>query len=66
MVYAQVHRFRDKVAAYLGGGETVYMTPKEARQLARALNKAAKSCETESFVDSTCGTFGMQFTGERE
>lgn len=66
MAYAQVHRFRDRVAAYLGGGETFYMTPKEARRLARALNKAAKSCETESFVDSACGTFEMQFAGERE
>ena len=39
---AQVHRFRDKVAAYLGSGETVYLTPKEAAAFARALNAAAR------------------------
>jgi hypothetical protein len=49
---AQVHRFRDKVAVYVGGGQTVYFTPKEARKLARAINAAARSCERESFADS--------------
>jgi hypothetical protein len=53
---AQVHRFRDKVAVYVGGGETVYLKPVNARKLARALNAAARSCDKESFVDSTCGT----------
>jgi len=49
---AQVHRFRDKVAVYVGGGETVYLNPKNARKLARALNAAARSCDRESFADS--------------
>lgn len=63
---AQVHRFRDRVAAYLGNGETVYMTPKEARQLARALNRVAKSCETESFGESTCGTIHITINNKEE
>jgi hypothetical protein len=56
---AQVHRFRDKVAVYVGGGETVYLKPANARKLARALNAAARSCDKESFVDSTCGTVNV-------
>lgn len=48
----QVHRFRDKVAVYVGKGETVYLSPANARKLARALNAAAKSCETEAFTES--------------
>lgn len=62
-VHAQVHRFRDDVAIYLGKGETVYLTPKEARQLSAAINRAAKSCETETFTESTCGTTRFDFGG---
>lgn len=56
---AQVHRFREKVAVYVGGGETAYLSAKNARKLARALNAAARSCERETFVDSTCGTVNV-------
>jgi hypothetical protein len=49
---AQVHRFRDKVAVYVGKGETVYMSPKNARRLAGALNAAARSCDREPFAQS--------------
>jgi hypothetical protein len=56
---AQVHRFRDNVAAWLGTGETVYMSPQEAKRLAKALNKVAKSCQTENFSESTCGTISV-------
>jgi hypothetical protein len=55
MTTAQVHRFRDKVAVYVGNGETVYMTAKEARALARAIGKVAKSVETQTFAQSDCG-----------
>ncbi|MCZ8104008.1 MAG: hypothetical protein O9972_39705 [Burkholderiales bacterium] len=58
---AQVHRFRDHVAASLCGygrnGSTVYMTPGEARALAAALTLAAYDCMSLPFVDSRCGTF---------
>ena len=57
----QVHRFHNGVAVYVGGGQTVYLCPKDARKLSRAINKAAKSCETESFADSSCGTFEAKF-----
>ena len=56
---AQVHRFREKVAVYVGGGETIYMSAKNARKLARALNAAARSCERETFAESTCGTVNI-------
>ena len=56
---AQVHRFRDTVAVYVGGGETVYLAPQNARKLARALNAAARSCDRESFTESTCGTVNV-------
>lgn len=60
-ISAQVHRFGDAVAVYLGTGETVYLTPQEARKFTRAINRAARSCERESFVDSTCGTVNFTF-----
>lgn len=62
MTIAQVHRFRDRVGAYLGGGPTVYLTPKEARKVARALIAAARSCEREGFAESTCGTVLVPLT----
>ena len=57
----QTHRFHGAVALYVGRGETVYLSPQNARCLARAINKVAKSCETESFQESTCGTFEATF-----
>ena len=40
----QVHRFGGRVAVSLPGkGETVYLTPKEAQRLAKALNAGARN-----------------------
>lgn len=50
MSIASVHRFHDEVAVHVGDGQTTYLSAKQARKLARALNKAAKSVETESFL----------------
>jgi hypothetical protein len=50
---AQVHRFRDRVAVYVGGGNTVYLNPQAARKLAWALSMAAQSCERERFQDAS-------------
>lgn len=50
---AQVHRFGDKAAIYVGSGETRYMTAKQARAMARALFKVARSIERERFADSS-------------
>ena len=60
---AQVHRFRDSVAAWLGTGETVYMSPREARQLARALNKVARSVDREGFARSSGNTTRITING---
>jgi len=49
---ADVHRFRDHVAMDVGTGETVYLTPKQARKLARALYVATRDVETHGFQDS--------------
>jgi hypothetical protein len=59
-IMAQVHRFRDKVAVYVGGGETVYLSPKNARKLARALNAAARSCDREPFAQSSGLTVAIE------
>lgn len=53
---ATVHRFRDSVAVRTGQGETVYLSPAQARKLANALRIAARSCSTEKFTDSNVGT----------
>ena len=46
------HRFHDSIAIYIGTGETVYLTAKDARKLARAINKTVRSIERESYLDS--------------
>lgn len=53
---ASVHRFRDFVACRVGSGETVYLSPKAAKELAKALNAVARSVKTEEFTESHCGT----------
>lgn len=65
-IKGQVHRFRDYVAVYIGTGETVYLEPKQARALAKAINKAARSCDNESFSESTCGTTEFDFSPKRD
>ena len=57
----QVHRFRDAVAAYVGSGETVYMTAREARIMARALIKAARSVDMVPFHRSAGETVTLAF-----
>lgn len=49
---ASVHRFKDTVAVYVGGGETVYLTVKEAAALAAAVQKCKRDILKSSFVDS--------------
>lgn len=63
MKRGQVHRFRDSVAAFIGEGETVYMTPDEARAMANALSRAARSVEQERFTDSSGLTTPLLFSG---
>lgn len=54
---AHVHRFGDKAAVSLPGkGETVYLTPKEARALARALQACARDIGAARFTASNFAT----------
>lgn len=64
MKFIQVHRFYDRVAVYVGRGETVYLTPVEARKMAKALNAHAKSVETEEFRSASVRTFEMHVEGK--
>ena len=52
MKTAQIHRFGDCVAIYLADGETVYLTPADAKRIAKYLNAAAKDCKESRFVAS--------------
>jgi len=61
---AQVHRFRDTVAAWLGTGATVYMTPDRARALGEALVQFADDVEAVKFQDSQLPTFNLSFDDE--
>ena len=54
---AQLHRFRDQVAIHLGDGQTQYLTVKQARAIARQLNKCSKDIDNNSFQQSTFKTF---------
>lgn len=38
---AQIHRFRDKVALYVGNGDTVYLSRNDAERIAKALDDCA-------------------------
>lgn len=62
---ASVHRFRDKVAVYIGTGPTVYVTPKEAAKLARALTGCARDIRARSFVSSHFGTVSITLEGKQ-
>lgn len=44
---ASVHRFGEFVALFVGTGETVYISPKEARAFARVLNACARDISKE-------------------
>ena len=58
---AQVYRFRDQVAVSLETGETEYLTAKEARAIARAMNAAAKEIASGvAFTASQVGTFRIE------
>ena len=50
---AQVHRFADFVAVYVGNGGTTYVSAKEAERLGLALLSAASDIATyPKFIDS--------------
>ncbi len=55
---SRVYRHTDKIAVTLdGASNTVYITPKEAKSLAVALNKFVKDCrECPERIESTLKT----------
>jgi hypothetical protein len=54
---ATAYRFCDRVAVHLNGkGETRYLTAKDARALARQINRCARSIKSETVSNSTSGT----------
>lgn len=57
---ACVHRFGDCVAASLGDGSTVYLTPVQAAEFAAALNRAAESVRAVDFAASSVGSFSLE------
>ena len=52
----QIHRFREKVAIYLASGETVYLTPAVAGEVAKALNACKRDISKCKFSESTFKT----------
>jgi hypothetical protein len=57
---AQVHRFGDRVAIYIDGGSTRYLTPEEARAIAGAMVACADSIENDpDFSLSTFATWRL-------
>jgi hypothetical protein len=53
---AHIHRFGDCVAISLPGmKDTIYMTPKNARALARKLREFATNCDQVPFTQSAMG-----------
>lgn len=66
IIDAQIHRFGKHVALYVGNGETVYITPNDARTLANALNACADEIvNVPNFAQSTVGSKEWQFKGKR-
>jgi len=62
-----VHRFGDSVALFVGTGETVYLTARDARRFTRAINEVIRSFDKgQSFVESTCRTYSASVPDGRE
>lgn len=62
---AQIHRFRECVAVSLGTGETVYLTPVEAKKIAKAMRACALEIDKKSFADSTVGTVNVDINHKK-
>ena len=54
-IIAQVHRFHDKVALYVGAN-TVYLSREDAQKLGNALAECAFDIRNNAFVHSTFHT----------
>lgn len=54
---AQVHRFNDAVAVSLGSGDTVYLTPKDALNIAKAIERAGADIVRREFTKGMFRTY---------
>ena len=61
---AQIHRYGEKVAIYLGSGNTFYLLPRQAKRIAQYLMEYAKDIEKREFKESTIGTIQMTINTE--
>jgi hypothetical protein len=61
---AQIHRFHNRVALHIGSGKTVYLTPIEAKRIARALNAGARDIMKAGFVVSTFTPVRVEIEGD--
>jgi hypothetical protein len=60
MTHVQVHRYRDRIAVYLGDrGRTHYLTPDDAQQLVDALNAVITDIAQRPGTHSQFPTFSM-------
>lgn len=57
---AQVHRVEHRIALWLEGGETVYLTVGQAKGLASALKGAAKDVSENPLARSKFQTFRIE------
>ncbi len=62
---ASIYRFRDTVAAHIGTGATVYLSPADARKIARALNAAARDIGEREFTESTLTPVDIELQGRK-
>jgi len=53
----QVHRHHDTVAIYVGFGQTVYLSPEQAKKLSLSLEITAEDIEACKFTESRVGIF---------
>lgn len=60
MKTAQIHRFGDCVAMYLSNGETVYMTPQDARKLSQQMLECAQDVKRHKYGNGTFKTFSIE------
>lgn len=62
----QIHRFRDRIAVWLNGGATIYLTAKEANEMAEHLQSCADDIAARPFVESKFGTVSRTLTDKSE
>lgn len=58
---AQIHRFHNAVALHVSTGETIYISPADARRFAKALDDCAIDCCSMDFQESQFVTQPFRF-----